>query len=116
MAQVDLSKYGSKESNSELAETLIQAIRTKGFFYVTGFGISQEAIDRQFALGNAFYNLPLEEKLKHVPDLDAGVYNGYRPGGRRVLSGGVKEKTEVWNMASRCISVKMRIVTNYVVS
>ncbi|KAF5018109.1 hypothetical protein F66182_9928 [Fusarium sp. NRRL 66182] len=100
LANVDLSKYGTKEGNAELACTLIEAIRTKGFFYVTNFDIAQPAIDRQFALGNAFYNLPMEEKLKYVPDLDAGEYNGYRPAGRRVLSGGVKEKTEVWNMAS----------------
>ncbi|RKL12199.1 hypothetical protein BFJ68_g7955 [Fusarium oxysporum] len=100
VANIDLSKYGTPEGNAELAQTLIEAIRTKGFFYVTKFGIPQSAIDRQFALGNAFYNLPIEEKLKYVPDLDAGEYNGYRPGGRRILSGGVKEKTEVWNMAT----------------
>uniref|UniRef100_A0A0D2Y9F7 Gibberellin 20-oxidase n=1 Tax=Fusarium oxysporum (strain Fo5176) TaxID=660025 RepID=A0A0D2Y9F7_FUSOF len=100
LANIDLSKYGTPEGNAELAQTLIEAIRTKGFFYVTKFDITQSAIDRQFALGNAFYNLPIEEKLKYVPDLDAGEYNGYRPGGRRILSGGVKEKTEVWNMAT----------------
>ncbi|KAM0327308.1 hypothetical protein ACHAPQ_007484 [Fusarium lateritium] len=100
LANIDLSKYGTKEGNAELAQVLINAIRSKGFFYVTNFDIAQSAIDRQFALGNAFYDLPLEEKLKYMPDLDAGEYNGYRPGGRRVLSGGVKEKTEVWNMAT----------------
>lgn len=67
---------------------------------MTNYGISQEAVDKQFALGQAFYELPLEDKLKYVPDLDSGDYNGYRPAGRRVLSGGVVDKTEVWNMAS----------------
>jgi isopenicillin N synthase-like dioxygenase len=98
---IDLSKYGTPEGNAELAETLIEAIRTKGFFYVTNFGVSQEAVDRQFALGQKFYELPLEEKLKYEPDLDGGDYNGYRPAGRRILSGGLKDKTEVWNMASK---------------
>ena len=101
MPNIDLSKYGTPEGNAELAQTLIEAIRTKGFFYVTNFGISQEDVDKQFALGQAFYELPLEEKLKYVPDLDAGVYNGYRPAGRRLLGGGVSDKTEVWNMASK---------------
>lgn len=101
MANVDLSKYGTKEGNAELARVLVDAIRTKGFFYVTNFDIPQAKIDRQFALGQAFYDLPLEEKFKYVPNLDAGDYNGYRPAGRRTLSGGVKEKTEVWNMASK---------------
>lgn len=101
LANVDLSKYGTKEGNAELARVLVDAIRTKGFFYVTNFDIPQANIDRQFALGQAFYDLPLEEKFKYVPDLDAGDYNGYRPAGRRTLSGGVKEKTEVWNMATK---------------
>lgn len=43
----------------------------------------------------------MEEKLKYVPDLEAGDYNGYRPAGRRTLVGGVSDKTEVWNMASK---------------
>lgn len=58
-------------------------------------------MDRQFALGKAFYDLPLEEKKKYQPDLDSGDYNGYRPAGRRLLSGGVYDKTEVWNMATK---------------
>lgn len=107
VANVDLSKYGSQQGNAELARVLVDAIRTKGFFYVTNFGIPQAAIDRQFALGQAFYDLPLEEKFKYVPDLDAGEYNGYRPAGRRTLSGGVKEKTEVWNMASESPRTKV---------
>ncbi|CAN8104510.1 unnamed protein product [Discula destructiva] len=101
LATIDLSKYSTEEGIKELTDTLIEAIRTKGFFYVTNFGISQEKVDRQFALGSAFYDLPLEEKLKYQPDLDSGDYNGYRPGGRRLLSGGVYDKTEVWNMATR---------------
>ena len=101
MPNIDLSQYGTAEGNKKLADTLIQAIRTKGFFYVTNFGISQEAVDRQFSLGQQFYELPLQEKLQYEPNLDAGDYNGYRPAGRRTLSGGVKDKTEVWNMASK---------------
>lgn len=100
MPTIDLAKYGTPAGNKELAATLIEAIRTKGFFYVTNFGIAQERVDQQFSLGQAFYELPLEEKEKYTPDLENGDYNGYRPAGRRVLGGGVKDKTEVWNMAS----------------
>lgn len=103
---IDLSKYGTPEGTAELAQILIEAIRTKGFFYVTNFGIPQDKVDKQFALGNAFYDLPLEEKLKYQPDLDSGDYNGYRPAGRRLLSGGVYDKTEVWNMASECLHLR----------
>ena len=38
------------------------------------FGISQERVDKQFALGKEFYELPLEEKLKYVPE-GLGKYN-----------------------------------------
>lgn len=98
---IDLALYNtSPEANATLAQNLIDVIRTKGFFYVTNYGISQSAVDRQFGLGQQFYELPLEEKLKYEPDLDSGDYNGYRPAGRRFLSGGLKDKTEVWNMAT----------------
>jgi isopenicillin N synthase-like dioxygenase len=100
VATVDLSKYGTPEGNAELAQTLINASRSKGFFYVTNFGIPQAEVDKQLALGQRFYELPLEEKLKYEPNLNNGEYNGYRPAGRRLLSGGIKDKTEVWNMAS----------------
>lgn len=98
---IDLSLYGTPAGNGALSKALLETIRTKGFFYVTNHGISQEAVDKQFALGQKFYELPLQEKLKYVPDLESGDYNGYRPAGRRLLSGGVKDKTEVWNMASK---------------
>ena len=76
---------------------------------MTNFGISQEDVDKQFALGQKFYELPLEEKLKFVPDLESGNYNGYRPAGRRLLSGDVKDKTEVWNMASEYLNLGLAI-------
>jgi isopenicillin N synthase-like dioxygenase len=67
----------------ELAKTLITAVREKGFFYVKNFGVSQEQVNRQFAIGRTFYELPLEEKLRYVPDnFRIGGFNGYMPAGR----------------------------------
>ena len=43
-------------------------MREDGFFYVKNFNISQERVNRQFSLGKKFYELPLEEKLKYVPE------------------------------------------------
>jgi isopenicillin N synthase-like dioxygenase len=66
-------------------EVLITAVREKGFFYVKNFKIDQELVNRQFGLGREFYELPLEEKLKYVPEgLDEGQFNGYVPAGRRM--------------------------------
>lgn len=67
---------------------------------MTNFGISQDEVDRQLYLGQKFYELPLEEKCKYVPDLESGNFNGYRPAGRGLVSGGIRDKIEIWNMAS----------------
>ena len=85
MVTVDLSLYSTPEGKKELARTLITAVREKGFFYVKNFNISQERVNRQFAIGRDFYGLPLEEKQKYtVEGLDQGNFNGYVPAGRRM--------------------------------
>ncbi|WVR09331.1 hypothetical protein IAU60_006397 [Kwoniella sp. DSM 27419] len=98
LPKIDLALFSIPEGRQTLAATLIEAIRTKGFFYVINYGIPQSAVDRQFSLGAKFYELPLEEKSKYVPDLESGEYNGYRPAGRAVLGGGVRDQTEVYNI------------------
>jgi len=98
---VDLSRYGTPEGNSELAQILIKAVREDGFFYVKGFNISQERVNRQFSIGKQFYEIPLEEKLKYVPkELDNGAFNGYVPAGRRILDveSGLRDRVEVYNI------------------
>ena len=63
---MDLALYGTPEGRKQLAETLIFAVREKGFFYVKNFNISQARVDRQFHIGSKFYELPLEEKEKYT--------------------------------------------------
>ena len=65
---IDLSLYSTPEGKKELAQTLIKAVREDGFFYVKNFNISQEHVNRQFSIGKHFYDLPVEEKLKYVPE------------------------------------------------
>jgi isopenicillin N synthase-like dioxygenase len=48
-------------------DILVKGVREKGFFYVKNFNIEQELVNRQFALGREFYELPLEEKQKYTP-------------------------------------------------
>ncbi|CAL1717374.1 unnamed protein product [Somion occarium] len=98
---IDLSLFGTPEGKKELAKTLVKGVREDGFFYVKNFNISQERVNRQFALGKRFYELPLEEKLKYVPEgLDNGAFNGYVPAGRRILdaASGLRDRTEVYNI------------------
>ncbi|KAI0685643.1 Clavaminate synthase-like protein [Cytidiella melzeri] len=98
---VDLNLLRTPEGKKELAQTLIKAVREDGFFYVKNFNISQERVNRQFAIGKRLYDLPVEEKLKYVPEgLDDGQFNGYVPAGRRILDpvSGLKDRIEVYNI------------------
>ncbi|KAI0790038.1 Clavaminate synthase-like protein [Abortiporus biennis] len=98
---IDLSLFGTPEGKKQLAETLIKGVREDGFFYVKNFNISQERVNRQFAIGKRFYETPLEEKLKYVPEgLDQGAFNGYVPAGRRILepTSGIRDRVEVYNI------------------
>ncbi|KAJ6621477.1 Clavaminate synthase-like protein [Mycena sp. CBHHK59/15] len=103
LVTVDLADYATPEGKPRQAQILINAVREKGFFYVKNFGISQERVNRQFALGNKFYELPLEEKLKYEvgqEGLEQGKFNGYVPAGRRVIDPetGLKDRVEVYNI------------------
>ncbi|KAJ3932959.1 MAG: Clavaminate synthase-like protein [Lentinula lateritia] len=101
LVTVDLSLYSTPEGKKQLAQTLINAIRNEGFLYVKNFNISQGRVNRQFALGKQFYELPLEEKEKYTPEgLDQGKFNGYIPAGRRIinLETGLRDKTEMYNI------------------
>lgn len=104
MISLDFSLLATPEGKKELAQTLIKAVREYGFFYVKNFNISQERVNRQYAIGKRLYDLPLEEKLKYVPEglgrssldiqtksrahiyyaKDNGQFNGYVPAGRRM--------------------------------
>ncbi|KAI0760982.1 Clavaminate synthase-like protein [Trametes elegans] len=101
LTTLDFSLYGTPEGNKELAAQLIKAVREVGFFYVKNFNISQERVNRQFSIGKQFYDLPLEEKLRYVPEgLDNGQFNGYVPAGRRVLDpvSGLRDRVEIYNI------------------
>lgn len=65
---------------------------------ITGFGLSQDEIDRQFAIGQSIFDLPTEEKIKHRADLEHGNYNGYRPKGTIELFPGLRDNVEMYNL------------------
>ena len=88
LVTLDLSLFDKEGGKEELVKQLEYAAQHVGFFYVKNFDISQEEVDRQFALGREFYALPLEERLKYhsIKDLENGEYNGYRPAGLRACA------------------------------
>ncbi|KZO99477.1 Clavaminate synthase-like protein [Calocera viscosa TUFC12733] len=100
LATVDLSDINTVDGKQRQAKVLIDALRIKGFFYVKNFNISQDRLSRQFAMGNAFCDLPLEDKLQYIPELGSGEYNGYLPVGRAEADDafGLTGRVEVFNM------------------
>ncbi|CAK4030299.1 iron ascorbate family oxidoreductase [Lecanosticta acicola] len=100
LVTLDLSQFDQPGGKEDLVEQLKYAAHHVGFFYVKNFGISQEEVDRQFALGREFYELPLEEKIKYhnLKELQSGEYNGYRPAGLRELTKDIKDNIQVYNL------------------
>lgn len=72
--------------------------REKGFFYITNYGLTQEEIDHQYAIGQTLLNLPQDTKLAHRADLSAGNYNGYRPLGNIEILPGRHDNVEAYNV------------------
>jgi isopenicillin N synthase-like dioxygenase len=69
---LDLSKFDAPGGKEQLAAQLKDAVHSVGFFYITAFGLSQEEVDKQFAIGKEFFALPTEEKVKYRADLEHG--------------------------------------------
>ena len=89
MPTIDLAGFDSEQGKKELAKKLLDAVNTKGFFYLTNFGISKEEVDRQFGIGSEFYATPLEERMKSRSIVEQGNSNGYRPMGLRNVGEGL---------------------------
>jgi len=98
LVTLDLSKFDAPGGKKELAKQLQDAVERTGFFYITGFGLSQEEVDRQFAIGQELFDLPTEEKLSYRADLEHGNYNGYRPIGTGEVGPGLRDNYEMYNV------------------
>ena len=48
---------GERLVGNELLETVVKV----GFFYVKNHGVAQQLIDRVFAVGHAFYSIPVKQ-------------------------------------------------------
>ena len=77
---IDLSTFDEPGGKRKLAEELRDAVHKTGFFSVTGTGFSQDEVERQYDIGQSYFNLPLEDKgdPKYRCDFAQGNYFGYR--------------------------------------
>ncbi|KAH9909157.1 putative oxidoreductase [Xylariomycetidae sp. FL2044] len=97
---LDLEDYGRPGGKERLAQQLEHAVHHVGFFYVKNYGLSQEEVDRQFTLAQAFFELPEAEKAKYEVDYRSADYNGWRRRGLRSYEGGnnTRDNIEMYNM------------------
>lgn len=98
LVTLDLSQVDEPGGKQKLANQLRDAVHNVGFFYITNFGLKQDEVDRQFAIGREVFALPEAEKLKHKAKLEVGNYNGYRPRGTIELFPGLRDNVEMYNI------------------
>jgi isopenicillin N synthase-like dioxygenase len=97
---IDLSTFDrSPEDRSLLAEQLKNAAHNTGFWVVTGHGITDDEVNRQLSVGQAFYKTPLEDKRQYPCNFAEGSYMGYREPIRFIADTNVKENHESLNIA-----------------
>ncbi|KAF1357715.1 2OG-Fe(II) oxygenase superfamily protein [Lizonia empirigonia] len=98
---IDLSTFDKPGGRQKLAEDLRDAVHSTGFFSIVGTGFTQEEVDRQYDIGQAYFNLALEEKAnpKYRCDFANGNYFGYRAANeKKVMSTDVLDNVESVNI------------------
>ena len=75
-----------------MAELVDGACSTSGFLSITGHGIDQALIERMLEVTTAFFDLPLEEKLRYRP-ADLAANRGYAAEGTEALSYSIGEES-----------------------
>ncbi|TVY84891.1 UPF0676 protein [Lachnellula suecica] len=87
---LDLSKLDQPGGKEGLAAQVLN------FIDKNGHGFSDEEITRQYALANAFFDLPLEKKTKYLANTAAGDFRGYKAQATGTLAG--KDNDERYNI------------------
>ncbi|KAJ8116790.1 hypothetical protein OPT61_g1873 [Boeremia exigua] len=98
---IDLSTFDSPGGKQRLADELKEAVHTTGFFSVIGTGFTQQEVDRQYDIGQAYFNLPLEKKgdAAYRCDFANGNYFGYRAAyEKKIMGTGVLDNVESVNI------------------
>jgi isopenicillin N synthase-like dioxygenase len=94
LVEIDISRFDEPGEKQRLAAQLEDAVRNVGFWIVKGHGITDDEVIRQLAIGNGFFKLPMEEKVKAPIDLGNDLNWGYREPVRKMGNTGLKESVE----------------------
>ncbi|KAF2734835.1 2OG-Fe(II) oxygenase superfamily protein [Polyplosphaeria fusca] len=86
---LDLSSFDEPGGKEKLADDLRDAVHNTGFFSVTGTGFTQGEVERQYDIGQAYFNLALEDKgnPSYRCDFAKGNYFGYRAANEKKIMG-----------------------------
>ncbi|OQE13221.1 hypothetical protein PENFLA_c052G07776 [Penicillium flavigenum] len=95
---IDLGEFDTPGGKERLAAQLKDAAHNAGFFYVTNFGLTQDEINRQYAIGREFFALPEDVRKSYRAPLEEGIYNGYRPLGSIQVLPGLWDNIEFYNV------------------
>ncbi|MEM7271921.1 MAG: 2-oxoglutarate and iron-dependent oxygenase domain-containing protein [Actinomycetota bacterium] len=84
---IDLSGWftGRPEEMDRIAREVDHACSTSGFLSITGHRVPEELMDRMLAVSQAFFDLPLEDKLRYRLE-DVAANRGYAPFESEALS------------------------------
>ncbi|KAK6541608.1 hypothetical protein TWF694_007408 [Orbilia ellipsospora] len=98
LVTIDLEEFDKPGGPERLAAQLKDAAHEVGFFYIKNFGLTQEQINRQFAIGKEFFSLPEDQRRSFRAPLEEGIYNGYRPLGSIEILPGLRDNIEFYNI------------------
>ncbi|KAI8141956.1 hypothetical protein BJV82DRAFT_658011 [Fennellomyces sp. T-0311] len=110
---VDFSDFDNR--SSQIAEEILCACKTIGFFYVVNHSVPLQQVSRAFEISKEFYDLPYEEKTKYKINEDNHGYTGLLVQRKDepyslLPDAFLKNKGEVEGFARACHSAAMQIL------
>ncbi|KAK7007967.1 Clavaminate synthase-like protein [Favolaschia claudopus] len=95
---IDLSKAKTAEGRKALAEEVVKAMGSHGFFYVINHGYTQEQTTRVFSIANLTFDEVDAEEKKVYTGQSGTVYEGYKPRQTWKIEDGVQDQIEHYNI------------------
>ncbi len=84
---IDIAPLVRDQDPADVAREIEAACRQYGFFYVTGHGVPQTALDRLDRAARAFFRLPLADKMEIAMARGGTAWRGYFPVGAELTAG-----------------------------
>lgn len=93
---IDIAPLIERGDRIAVATQIGRACRERGFFYITGHGVSQSLLDRLERVSRQFFDQDIETKLKIRMALGGRAWRGYFPVGDELTSGKPDQKEGIY--------------------